>query len=244
MNIKGYYDNVTTYPWGKIFYDILWQELEHFSLTDKHILDFGSGFGKTSNHYAEHNDVVAYEPNTDELAMRFSDNEYTQLSGNLNAFQNSLSRLYASFDMIFIHNVLEYADNREAIITSLSKYQGSGGLVSVVKHNQAGRVMAMAVLQDDPAQALSELNGGIGSSVNHGDIHTYENEELIAWMTTAGYELVNITAIRNFYALSQNSARKYDTDWYDNMMQLELAVSHREEYIKMAFFNHLIFRKL
>ena len=48
-NIQAYLENPTQ-PWGQIYYDILFDQL--LDITEKRVLDFGSGFGTVSNHLA------------------------------------------------------------------------------------------------------------------------------------------------------------------------------------------------
>lgn len=66
-NIGNYYKQATETPWGRLFYDCLFQQLEEKS--QMKILDFGSGFGITASHYAEKNEVIAIERNADMLAL-------------------------------------------------------------------------------------------------------------------------------------------------------------------------------
>lgn len=243
MNVKGYYENVDQLPWGKMFYDLVWQQLAPYHVHGWQIFDFGSGFGKTSNYLAAENTVVAYEPNLDVLALRYQENAYVQLTGNWIEFMSQLSGNTTKFDLIMIHNTFEYTSTRKDILLELIKHQNTNGLVSIIKHNRLGRVMGTAVLHDNPAEALRELHGGAGASVNFGAIQTYENSELVLEMIALGYELVETLGIRSFYALSQNDTIKYNEQWYQNMLRLEREVERQPAFIQVAFFNHLIFRK-
>ena len=47
-------------PWELLLKKIVWRQLGE--LQNKKILDFGSGFGVTADHYAQHNQVIAIEP--------------------------------------------------------------------------------------------------------------------------------------------------------------------------------------
>lgn len=71
----------------------------------------------TANHYAKNNEVFAIEPDENIITQRFNENNYVQLCG-------SLDKLYEFednyFDVIFCHNVLEYADKREEIVKNLN----------------------------------------------------------------------------------------------------------------------------
>ena len=55
--------------------------------------------------------------------------------------------------------------------------------------------------------------------------------------------LTDTFGIRTFFGLSANSEIKYSNEWYQSMLELEMKASEIDEYKKVAFFNHLIFRK-
>ena len=59
-NIQAYLENLQQ-PWGQIYYDILFEQLQ--DIKGKRVLDFGSGFGLVANHLAQDNQVLAVEPN-------------------------------------------------------------------------------------------------------------------------------------------------------------------------------------
>jgi len=57
------YLNYKDTPWGMLFYKMVWKQLGNIS--GLKVLDFGSGFGISANHYAKDNIVIAVEPNID-----------------------------------------------------------------------------------------------------------------------------------------------------------------------------------
>lgn len=64
------YRNLIEQPWGKMFYDLIFSQL---NLTDKiklNILDFGAGFCVTANYYAANHNVIAVEPSSDMYNLR------------------------------------------------------------------------------------------------------------------------------------------------------------------------------
>ena len=137
--------DITDLPaWERLFKKIVWKQLG--DMEGKKILDFGSGEGITANHFAEKNDVTAIEPSKEMLSNAWKDYEYTQIVGDVNAlsaFKNE------TFDMIICHNVLEYIDDKAAVVKALARVLKKDGIISIVKHNRAGRVMQMAVLLND-----------------------------------------------------------------------------------------------
>ena len=91
-------------PWEVLLKKVLWTQIGQ--LSDQRILDFGSGIGVTANHYAADNTVVAVEPSAESVQKRWEDHPYRQIIGSTDALRQMPDE---SFDVIFCHNVLEYA---------------------------------------------------------------------------------------------------------------------------------------
>lgn len=223
-------------PWDRLLKRIVWEQLGE--IAGKRILDFGSGEGITANHFANTNAVVAVEPSKEMLSNRWEDYKYKQLIGDV----SKLSELEAaSFDLIICHNVLEYIDDKEQVINELCRLLRTGGTLSIVKHNRAGRVMQMAVLLDDMEKANDLLDGNDGVSSQFGTIRYYEDEQIAKW--NKELKLLDTFGIRTFWDLQQNQEKHRTEEWQIQMMQLEMRVSKIEEYRKIAFFHHLLFIK-
>jgi Methylase involved in ubiquinone/menaquinone biosynthesis len=58
--------------------------------------------------------VVAVEPNKEMIASRYQEFTYQQLNGSLEVLTNFADN---SFDFVICHNVLEYVQNREEIVS-------------------------------------------------------------------------------------------------------------------------------
>ena len=129
--------NPTIPVWEHLQKQITWDQLSF--LHNKNILDFGSGRGLTADHFAEDNQVTAIEPSTDMLKDRVTDHTYTQLEGSLSILKTLPSE---SFDAILCHNVLEYApEERPRIVQEFVRLLKPDGILSILKHNRAGRIM-------------------------------------------------------------------------------------------------------
>lgn len=223
-------------PWDRMLKRIVWKQLGE--IEGKKILDFGSGEGITANHFADKNTVVAVEPSEEMLRNRWTDYRYRQIVGDV----SKLSELEKeSFDLIICHNVLEYIEDKEQVIHELCRLLKAGGMLSVVKHNRAGRVMQMAVLLDDMGKANDLLDGKDGASSQFGAIRYYEDEQIAKW--NKGLKLLDSFGICTFWRLQQNQEKQGTEEWQKQMVQLEMRVSKLEEYRKIAFFHHLFFRK-
>ena len=229
--------DITNLPaWERLFKKIVWKQLG--DMEGKKILDFGSGKGITANHFAEKNDVTAIEPSKKMLSNAWKDYEYTQIVGDVNAlsaFKNE------TFDMIICHNVLEYIDDKAAVVKALARVLKKDGIISIVKHNRAGRVMQMAVLLDDFEKANEILDGKDSTASQFGTIRYYEDNDITKWEPQI--TVSDILGIRTFWDLQQNQQKHGDEAWQEKMLQLELRVSQMQEYKNIAFFHHLLLKK-
>ena len=222
--------------WERLLKKIIWAQLG--DIKGKYILDFGSGEGITANHFAKDNRVVAVEPWEEMLKDRWQDYEYRQIQGDVSKLAEFADN---TFDMIICHNVLEYIDDKEAIINELHRVLKQGGTLSIAKHNRAGRVMQMAVLLDDMEKAHALLDGKNSAASKFGEIRYYEDNMVSEW--NPGLKLVECYGIRTFWDLQQNQEKHNLEEWQDKMMKLEMRVSQIEEYRNIAFFHHLQFTK-
>ena len=222
--------------WDRLLKRILWNQLGE--IKNKRILDFGSGEGITANYYAKDNEVVAVEPWEEMLQNRWQDYDYVQLQGDISAVAEMQEN---SFDMVFCHNVLEYIDDKEQVVKKLCRVLKPGGVLSIVKHNRAGRVMQMAVLLDDFDKAHDLLDGKDSAASKFGAIRYYEDGCVSKW--APALKMVDCFGIRTFWDLQQKQEKHGLDEWQNKMMELELRVSQMEEYRNVAFVHHLMFVK-
>ena len=222
--------------WERLLKKIVWAQLG--DIRGKYILDFGSGEGITANHLAENNNVVAIEPSEHMLINRWTDCEYNQIRGDVASLSDFEDN---TFDMIICHNVLEYIDDKKKVLTELCRVLKPKGVLSIVKHNRAGRVMQMAVLLDELEKANELLDGNNSTASKFGAIRYYENEMISEWIP--GLTIKDCFGIRTFWDLQQNQDKHNSEEWQSRMMQLEMRVSRMDEYRKIAFFHHLLISK-
>lgn len=223
-------------PWEKMLKRMVWQQLG--DLRDCRMLDFGSGSGVTASHYARCNDVLAIEPSEETVRERYQAYPYEQRIGSTEQLKQLPDE---SFDVILCHNVLEYAEDRETIIREFARILKQDGLLSIVKHNRAGRVMQMAVLLNEFDKANDLLDGHDGAASRYGTIRYYEDADIEKW--SASLQTVKTLGIRTFWDLQQNQEIQKEPAWQERMLELEMRVSEMEEYRAVAFFHHLLIRK-
>lgn len=233
MNVQAYKEQLEQ-PWGKLYYDIVFELLGN--IENKKILDFGSGFGKISSFLAEKNQVTAIEPNKELLAERCTDFPYQQLQGSIERLQELADQ---SFDLIICHNVLEYVSEPSIFLKEFNRLLVEDGLVSIVKHNAVGRVMQTVVFENNPAKAQDFLNGKTYQTHSMGQATIYELSELLE---ANQLQIQSYQGIRIFYGLQPNSM-KTAADWREKMLAMELAVYDQSPYRDIAQFQHVWLKK-
>lgn len=233
-DLQKYKDNNHS-PWGELYYDIIFSQLEFVS--GKKVLDFGSGFGLVAAELGKRNTVTAVEPEALMCEHREGEN-FTQICGDITALAELAD---GSFDVIICHNVLEYVKEREELAREFARLLKSGGVLSVVKHNHAGRIMQKVVFENNIEQALGLLRGEEIEVKNFGAVGYYAKEDIPTWAE----ELVidKVYGVRTFFALQRNDL-KFEEGWKDELFKVETAVSELEPYRGIAFFHHVLYKKL
>ena len=233
------YRNMVDQPWGRMFYDLIYRQLNLSSDKRLKILDFGAGFCLTADHYAEYHDVTAAEPNKEMTDLRVMNHECTLVPQGTEYLSTVDDNTY---DVVICHNVLEYVEDMDDVLKQLARVLKPDGILSVVKHNDLGRAMAYAVLNDNPKAALDLLCKDQAEDSMFGNRSVYSNEYLAGFLADQ-MALTDTFGIRAFYGLSSNSEIKYTDDWYQSMLDLETKAAAMDEFRKIAFFNHLVFTK-
>lgn len=242
INVEAYYKDMTEMPWGKLFYQLLFEQIDKNIPSGAKVLDFGSGLGFTAKHLAKNHEVIAYEPNSQMISYLVNEGNFRQLTGDLDEFIDVMKEEKQKFDFIVIHNVLEYVSDKKEILTLLVNLLNTGGKISIVKHNPKGAILSQAVLQDNPKEALDLLNGEEKKSENFGTINEYANRFLEDTLGNYGLKQNSLYGIRIFYGLSSNTEVKFTDKWYDNMLELERRTYENSDFVNIAFFHHLIFK--
>ena len=230
MDIQKY-KQMLEQPWGKIQYEITFAQLAH--LKNKKILDFGSGLGLVSQFLGENNEVVAIEPEK-EMLFAYPNHTYKKILGSLEQVEKFEAE---SFDIVLCHNVLEYIEenNREKYLSEFKRVLKRDGKLSIIKHNQVGKIMQAVVFSNDVDQALDLLKGNEFRSVSFNSGTTYTIDKLLEM---SKMKLAKYQAIRTFYSLQMNEVKTQDK-WIEKMTEMELAVCDLYPYKDISFLQHV-----
>lgn len=149
------YRNMVDQPWGRMFYDLIYRQLNISNEKRAKVLDYGAGFCITADHYAKDHEVTAVEPNEEMYNLRVENYAYKLVPEGLDYLQSIGDD---TFDVVICHNVLEYVDDINIVLAQLIRVLKTGGILSIIKHNEFGKVFSYAVLNDNPAAALDVLD--------------------------------------------------------------------------------------
>ena len=230
-----YYD-YTVSPLGKLFYETVFRQLTN--VCNKKVLDFGSGFGFTANFLALNNDVTAIEQNIEMTQNSINSNNYKLINGNLDTLRNYPDQ---HFDFITCHLVLEFVDDATKILNELLRVLNKDGQLSIIRHNKNGRIIQAIVSDYDLKEVNTLLNNGYSYSSAFGDIKYYDNNDLIKWCNSP-ITINKVYGIRALASLHSNQIQNQD-NWLNEMLDIESKLLEKEEFINIAYFNHLIINK-
>lgn len=235
VDIEGYRQTITT-PWSKVFYELVWSNI---SFSNKKILDFGSGFGLTSNYLAQHNDVLAVEPNEAMLEYRYKEHSYTQYKGSI---EHLIQIPSETFDVIICHNVLEYYTDRELLFHEFYRLLKPDGVVSIVKHHREGKIMQKIVFEHNIDEAMELLSDGKAKSLHFGEFNEYSEVDLLM-LIHHRFKIEKRYGVRMFFGLQNDNAMKYEEGWKEQMFMIEKEVEEIPTFRDIAFFHHLHLKK-
>ncbi len=235
-DMKLYYD-YTISPLGKLFYKSVFSQLQWAN--GKKALDFGSGFGFTADYLANNNDVIALELDKSMIEHSKNTNNYKQINGDLDALANFDSE---SFDLITCHLVLEFVPQPQKIISELMRLLKKDGVLSIIRHNKNGRIIQATVQDYDLKDAQHLLNGGYSFSSAFGDIKYYENDDIIL-LCENKLKIKEVFAIRILASLHGSDIQNSE-NYVEHMFELEKNLFKNEDFIKIAYFNHILLTKI
>ena len=111
----------------------------------------------------------------------------------------------------------------------------------IVKHNRNGRVMHMVLLLKIFDEANDLFDGHNSNAQQFGTINYYDDGDITKWCDN--FTLRESYGLRTFWDLQQNQEIQKNEDWQEKMIDIEMKVSQKPDFQKIAFFHHLIFEK-
>ncbi|QIK70317.1 methyltransferase domain-containing protein [Erysipelothrix sp. HDW6C] len=231
MSKANDYRAVIAQPWSQVFYRTLWLQIG--SLQDQDILDFGCGLGITMEHYAHENTVVGIDK--DYVFLNAQTHALTVHHGSLDVLKKTPT---ASVDWILCHNVLNYMQSPKEAIDEFKRILRPQGTLSIVVHNQPGKILHKIVFENKPTEAIALLQGTQSESLLFGEVLDYNQ----AWFKENVFTKASTYGLRIAYAMQLNEW-KTASDWVDTMTAAEFTISKHEPFASVGFFIHYIIKQ-
>jgi SAM-dependent methyltransferase len=148
-----------------------------------------------------------------------------------------------SFEAITCHTLVEYLPEPRSTLQGLASLLRDGGLFSLSFVNHHAQVLRQVWTRDDPGGALASLDrGDFWASLFGVPGQAYTAEQGSAWLADLGLSLVADRGVRIF-ADYVPGERLADPDFFEKLLQLELATAGRDPYRRLARYAHLLARK-
>jgi S-adenosylmethionine-dependent methyltransferase len=144
------------------------------------------------------------------------------------------------FDVILCHNILEYADDPNAVLRSASgALRDSPGVISILVRNRAGEVLKAAIRDGDLDAAEDNLVAERGQeSLYGGEVRLFSPQSLQAMLVAASLE---VTATRGVRSVSDYLPTTISRNQeYERIFGLERKLGMRPEFAAVARYTHCL----
>jgi phosphoribosylformimino-5-aminoimidazole carboxamide ribotide isomerase len=149
-----------------------------------------------------------------------------------------------SFDFVLCHNVIQFANDPEALLEALYQVIRPGGCLSLITLNQYAQLYHSVYQSRDLDAAYLELTERQqGNSIFDGDRQAYGADQLISSLERQGYTLEKHYGIGCLYAYWTSNNVGEGTSQLEKLKQLEMTLIDRDPYKQIAQYFQLIVRK-
>lgn len=231
-------------PWSKLFYRIQRANIQlHLPQSDQplRILDIGGGDGLDALYYAsmgQHVTIIDYATKMLEQAQRSA--EQAGLSEYITTQQLDATRLHEfipenPFDMVLCHNVIQYIDDVPALLIAIKPLLKPEGFLSLISINRFSYIYRMAILDHDFTGALHQLDQRVVyNSLFDVDNRLFTVEEARDLLMQQGYAVQRIYGLRCINDYVKDNEVKHNPETFEQLAQLELALSPRHPFYLVA----------
>jgi S-adenosylmethionine-dependent methyltransferase len=241
-------------PEGRLRLDLPFANLQEFlPLTQPkpsaRALDLGCGTGANGLRLARmgfHVTLLDSSPAMLDIAKRAAQDagmieKIETKQGDADRFSTSFDG--EMFDVILIHNVLEFVDHPGAVLSDAARaLRDSSAILSVLVRNQAGEVLKAAVLTGDLAAAEVNLSGQWGNEALYGGkVRLFTPETTRAMLNAASLSVIAERGVR--VMADYLSPRVSLSAEYDRVLALEHKLGSRPDFAAVARYTHFIVRR-
>jgi len=228
-------------PEGRLRLDLSFANLQEFiARSARSVLDIGGGTGAMAVHLARLGlDVALLDSSQPMLELAERAAREAGVAQNIVFKQGNaanLSNMFAaaSYDVILLHNVLEYVDDPSAVLRgAVPALRDSSSIISVLVRNRSGEVLKSAIQEGDLAAAENNLTAEWAhESLYGGKVRLFTHDGLRRMLTEAG---LAVTAERGVRVLSDYLLPKISKEHeYERILDLELKLGKRPEFTRIS----------
>jgi S-adenosylmethionine-dependent methyltransferase len=238
-------------PWGRLRYLVTEANLlRHLDSTPQRVLDVAGGNGLDALRLAARgHEVTVLDPAGAMLRNAKERAEALDVADRLHIVQagaQDAPELFGAddFDVVLCHNLLQFVEDRRAVLEAIMAPLRRNGLLSVLCPNADSDPLRTAVRHRDPRRALHELDSDL-SYVDLFDIDlpACTAGETIGQLAELGFGLVTRYGVRCVCDYITDEEIKHDPAFFAELERLELALSDRMPYLLTARFFHLVARR-
>ena len=234
---------------GRLRGDLAFANLQEFLEQDKgslRALDLGGGAGTMAMRLARlgiHVTLLDSSPAMLDLAQRAAEaarvgERITLQLGDAAGLTGLFSP--GSFDLILCHNLLEFVDDPQAVLSGArGLMRNSSAILSVLVRNQAGEVLKAAIQAGDLNAAENNMNAKWGrESLYGGKVRLFTEDTLQVMLKSAS---LTIFASRGVRVVADYLPPQVSRDGdYQQIFALERKLGSRPEFAAVARYAHCL----
>jgi S-adenosylmethionine-dependent methyltransferase len=241
-------------PEGRLRLDLTFANLQEFllppqSTTALRALDLGCGTGATAVRLARlgvHVTLLDSSRAMLDIAKRAAQEAgVTEKIAVKHGDVGQVATLFPAefFDLILCHNLLEYVDDPDAVLSAAAfVMRNSSAILSVLVRNQAGEVLKSAIQAGDLASAERSLTAEWGEeSLYGGEVRLFTPDNLRAMLKVASLEVIAERGVRVISDyLPPRISRSAE---YERIFDLERKLGARPEFGAVGRYTHYLARR-
>lgn len=235
-------------PWGKLRYRVAQANLQqHLPPPPAQILDLGGGNGLDSLPLVKLGyTAVLIDFSPEMVAQGQKLAAKAQVSDQISFQVGDATKFVAEeqFDVILCHNLLQYVGDVTTVLQNIYQSLRPGGIFSFIITNPHTETLAYALRDYDLMAAQENLSKRTKYvETFNTTIQRYTDDELKSMLQNCGFSLLEQYGIRAICDFMADNERKFDPDFYEQLEQLEIAVSNKHPYKLLARFYHFVCQK-
>jgi S-adenosylmethionine-dependent methyltransferase len=240
-----------TTPWNRLLYSTSHRNLQkHLGSAPLNILDAGGGNGEDTCFLTNLGHTITLvdfsEAMLADARQRASKLGVRDQVTFVHADVTELSSLFQSseFDAILCHNMIKFVADGLGLLDDLYALLKPGGLLSVTAVNPHSETYRQAIFLDDLRGAQESigqddhLHPWFGKSEKR-----HAPEILIEYLLGLGFTLLGHYGLRNLVDYLTNNEAKYKPEYFNQLKQLEHALTDRYPYYLLARMFQIILQK-